>query len=135
MGLWKRIFGICETKPPASPDGWKFADGIISIDVLRTPELSKAGGAVRLEGNSLPQRVLVLHGTDGSYHAFVNRCTHMGRRLDPLAGEVAVRCCSVSKSIFAYDGEPLSGAAKSALKILPVDAEENRLSIRLSETV
>lgn len=133
MGLWKRILGICETKPPTSPNCWEYRDGIVSVDLSRMPELSEVGGAVRLEGNGLPQRILVLHGTDGGYHAFINRCTHMGRRLDPLAGESAVRCCSVSKSTFAYDGEPIAGAAGSPVKTLAVTIEESRLSIRMTQ--
>ncbi len=72
------------------------------------------GSGVRLEGKGLDPRLLVFHGDDGQYHAIDNRCTHMGRRIDTIAGSGTIQCCSVSKSTFTYDGQPVGeGRPKS----------------------
>jgi len=129
MGLLKRIFGICETKPPGNSACWEYAGGKIEIDLERAPELSVAGCAIRLESNVLPEKVLVLHGTDEKYYAFRNKCTHMGRRIDPLEGSPNIRCCSVSKSTFDYEGNLISGPAKGPLKPFQTDAANGKLTI------
>ena len=137
MGFFKRLFGICETQAPADGGCWTCTTSKIEITLDRTPELSEPGGAIRLEGPDrlegpgIPQRVLVVHGEDGRFHAFPNRCTHSGRRLDPLAGEEKIRCCSVCRSMFDYEGRNLSGAATEPLQLLCVETEPGRLIIRL----
>ena len=132
MKVLKRIFGICETTPPADAGCWEYADGKILLKLDRTPELAPAGGGVRLEGKGLPVRVLVVHGRDGRFHAFANRCTHMGRRIDPLPGSDRVECCSVSKSTFTYDGEPVGGAARKPLEVFAVSVSGDALTIAVS---
>jgi len=129
MGLLKRIFGICETKPPSDATCWRYSGGKIEIELERAPELSNRGGAIRLEGRELPERVLIVNGDDGNYHAFKNKCTHMGRRIDPVNGHGAVRCCSLSKSTFNYTGETISGPAKGPLTSFKVESEDGKLII------
>lgn len=132
MGFWKRLLGICSTAPPADPACWSYADGKIEVLLDRAPELSQPGGAVRLEGSPLPRRVLVVHGQDGHFHAFPNRCTHLGhRRLDPVAGEERIRCCSVGQSVFDYQGRRISGSARRPLKPLDVQTDGTRLIVTL----
>lgn len=131
MGFFARIFGICRTKPPADADSWKYSGGNLVIELSRAPELSEKGGAIRLEGGGLPEKVLVLHGVDGQFHAFGNKCTHMGRRIDPLSDTDAIRCCSVSKSTFDYTGKVVSGPAKGPLKAFEVKTEEGKATISL----
>ena len=125
MGILKRLLGICATQVPANSGCWTYANGKLEVVLDKTPELSQKGGAVRLEGPSLPKRVLVVHGQDGAFHAFPNRCTHIGhRRLDPLPGQNAVRCCSVNKSTFDYQGEVVSGPTLSRLYGVPIEVLE-----------
>jgi len=131
MKLLKRILGICETSRPARQDAWSVANRRITIHLTRAPELAKPGGAVRLEGARLPERVLVVHGSDGKYHALSNRCTHMGRRLDPLQGAARIQCCSVLKSTFTYEGQVVSGVARKPVQSFPVTLEGDRLVIDL----
>ena len=120
MGILKRLFGICDTKPPVDSGGWSWNNGKLEIDLERTGELSSKGGAVRLEGGGLPNRVLVLRGEDEKLHAFSNKCTHGGRRLDPLPGQSKVRCCSVGKSTFDYEGKVFSGTTQGDVHTYPV---------------
>lgn len=131
MDLLKRIFGICDTRLPVDSGCWKFSGSTVEIDLSRTPGLEKSGSAIRLEGSGLPERILVLHGNDGSYHAFKNRCTHARRRIDPVAGESLIRCCSVGKSTFDYEGQVVSGSAKEQLQVFPVKTDDGKLKILL----
>jgi len=133
MGLFKRILGICETRPPADAGCWSFADGKIEITLARAAELAQPGGAIRLEGRSLPRRVLVFHGDDGRYHALPNRCTHVGhRRLDVLPGQGKIRCCSIGQSEFDYAGGRLAGSAKTSIVPLAVEVDGERLIVALA---
>jgi nitrite reductase/ring-hydroxylating ferredoxin subunit len=135
MGILKRVFGICETKPPADGGSWSYAGGKLIVDLGRTPELAQRGGAVRLEGAALPARVLVVNGLDGQYHAFRNKCTHMGgRRIDPLSGESMIRCCSVGKSTFDYTGKRISGSATEALPVFAIEHSSGKLVIDMEQS-
>ena len=96
------------------------------------PELAKPGGAVRLEGRGLPVRVLVVRGEEGNYRAYHNQCTHLGgRRLDPLTGTQALKCCSVGQSVFAPDGKHISGPAPKPIAVFAIEVQGERLLIRL----
>lgn len=132
MKWLKRIFGISATPPPGNAAGWEFANQTIKIDLNQMPELVSPGSAVRLEGKGLPVRTLVVHGQDGDFHAYANRCTHMGRRIDILPGTDRIECCSVSKSTFDYGGRPLGGAAKKPLRVFAVTLSNNELTIQLT---
>lgn len=134
MKLLKRIFGICETQPPLVENSWNYTDHQIRINLKQMSELAEPGGAVRLEGNRLPERILLVHGRDGRFHAFANKCTHQGRRLDPLPGKEAVQCCSLLKSTFSYAGDPISGASQTPVQIFPVTTEGDELMINLLTT-
>ena len=131
MGILSRILGISRTQKPSDPGCWSFSGGAVEVELAKAPELSQAGGALRLEGGGLPKRVLVVFGEDGRYHAFFNKCSHAGRRLDPLPGQPQVECCSVGKSRFDYSGQYLSGMAKGPVNILPVEMRDSRLVIKL----
>jgi len=133
MGLFKQLLGICQTRPPADAECWTCVDDRVEILLDRAAELSDPGGAIRLEGSGLRQRLLVVHGQDGSFHAFPNRCTHIGhRRLDPVPGEAELRCCSVGRSRFDYTGGKLSGLARKPIQPLGVEVESGKLIIALS---
>ncbi len=134
MKFLKRLFGICETATPKDPQAWSIQNGCVRIDLSRMPEINTSGSGVRLEGQGLDPRLLVLHGDDGQYHAIANRCTHMGRRIDIIAGSNTIQCCSVSKSTFTYDGQPVGGAAKKPVKAYPVAKDGETLTISLSNS-
>jgi nitrite reductase/ring-hydroxylating ferredoxin subunit len=127
--FWQRILGIPVTHPPGDRACWTYSNGKLVIDLGRAPELAKPAGAIRIEGGNLPDRVLVVHGEDGAYHAFRNRCRHVGRRLDPVPGSRTVQCCSVGRSTYGYDGEVLYGPAKRPAEILAARLENGKLVI------
>jgi nitrite reductase/ring-hydroxylating ferredoxin subunit len=132
MKFIKRLLGISETHLPADPGSWSCTIESVQINLSRMPELGNPGTGVRLEGKGLDPRVLLIHGDDGQYHAFANRCTHMGRRIDTIAGSNTIECCSVSKSTFSYDGQPVGGAAKKPITPFSVTVEGDRLTITLA---
>jgi nitrite reductase/ring-hydroxylating ferredoxin subunit len=130
--LWKRIVGICATDKPRNPDGWNFKAGQLTISLARIPELTLAGTAMRFEGKSLPSRVLVVCDEDKQYHAFQNRCTHLGhRRLDYVPGTHTVQCCSVNKSTYEFDGECICGPAPQPIRTYSVEVRTDELRIRI----
>lgn len=128
MGILRRICGICDTKPPGDRDCWARCDDGIEVDLSRVPELAEAGSAVRIEDPSLSQRVLLVNGKDGEFHALPNRCSHGGRRLDPRDGYL--ECCSVGRSLFGYDGRRHGGPAPSDLSAFEVEQIDGKLRIR-----
>ncbi len=130
--FFQRLFGVPETSKPLDPQCWCFRGGKILIDLERAAELKKPGGALRLEGAELPMRVLVIRGDDGKFHAFHNRCTHIGRRrLDPVPGTGTVQCCSVGKSTYTYDGKKIYGPSTGPIKTFKVEVEGDRLMVFL----
>lgn len=131
MGVFARILGLCQTKPPADPACWSVDDHRVRVDLGRAPELVRQGGALRLEGKGLPMRLLVLRDELGVFHAVVNRCAHAGRRLDPIAGGAKLMCCSVGKSVFELDGHRVSGSAKNDIETLAVEQTANTLTVLL----
>ena len=135
MEIIRRILGICKTKQPANPACWKYAGNRVEVDLGLAGELVSPGEAIRLEGEKHREgRILVVHGEDGQYYAFRNRCTHIGhRRIDTVPDEAKLRCCSVSKSTFDYEGKVVSGPAKDPLTVLPTEVRDGRLVIRLED--
>jgi len=129
MGILKKIFGICETKKPEDPGCWSFSGGRVDIDLNRAGELIRQGGAIRLEGKGLAGRLLIIRDNTGRFHAYSNKCTHMGRRIDPVPGSSDLCCCSVMGSVFNAKGEIVSGPAKKNLKQFETVAQGSILSV------
>ena len=123
------IQGIPETDLPQIPGAWNYTDDKLILDLAKLPELETLGGAVRIEGKMLPAPVLVVLGEDGKYYAFRNACTHAGRMIDPAAGTMTLKCCSLSGSTFDYQGEVLSGPAEGPLTSYPLSVEGEQLLI------
>lgn len=130
-GFLNRILGRCATRKPADPGCFEMVEAELVLGLDRAPELAKPGGALRLEGAGLPFRVLVVHGDDGEFHAFRNKCAHAGRRLDPVPGTKTVQCCSVGHSTYDYQGRLLAGSAKSDVYALPVRNRDGKLAVGL----
>jgi nitrite reductase/ring-hydroxylating ferredoxin subunit len=130
--FFKSVFGICET-PELAPDKWRIEGDTIRIDLSETPQLTADGGAVYLNGKELPYPVLVFK-QDSSYLAVSNRCTHMGRKIDPVPGKPELRCCSVSHSRYDLNGNVISGPASGSLDRYEVILSGEALEIRLRPT-
>lgn len=123
--------GVPKTQLPMIENAWSISDGTLSLDLAKLPELEDLGGAVRIEGESLTDPILVVLGDDGEYYAFKNACTHAGRMIDPVAGSMTLECCSLSSSSYDYQGNVLSGPAEGALSSYPLTLEGDQLKISL----
>jgi nitrite reductase/ring-hydroxylating ferredoxin subunit len=130
IGFVKAILGICET-PPLDAGLWMVEGNQVTIRLGEATALAHAGAAARLEGNGLVSSVLIVH-TGDHYLAFENRCTHRGRRLDPIAGRDELRCCSVNHSRFDYEGNKVFGPAEGSLKRYAVEKRSGELVVILS---
>ncbi|MBT3222133.1 MAG: Rieske 2Fe-2S domain-containing protein [Proteobacteria bacterium] len=131
MGLIRRLLGLCDTKIPADGTSWEVRDGTVVVDLEKATELRQRGDAVRLEKNGLGgKRILLIHSNDG-YQAYINKCTHGGRRLDPLADGESMSCCSLGKTTYDAEGQWVSGPGKKALTKLTVEHGKDSLKIRL----
>ena len=128
--IFQRILGIPATKPPADPGCWGFEDGEVKIDLSKTPELSAPFGAIQLESEALPTRVMVMQDGSGAYRAFENKCAHAGRKLDPVPGTETIQCCSMGQRTYDYQGNVLSGEDQN-VKPLSVLVEDGTLVIDL----
>ena len=130
MSLIKSLLGICETKP-LSGDLWSLEGNKVRVKLSQMPEPLQKGGAVYLKGGGLPVPVLLLRTEDDRHLAFVNRCTHFGRKLDPVPGEPVIRCCSVFHSTYDLEGKNISGAAKRPLTRYAAEQSAGDLIITL----
>ena len=131
-GFIDRLLGRPVTDLPQIEDAWTYQDNALTLDLAKLPELDELGGAVRIEGEILPDPILVVLGEDGEYYAFKNACTHAGRMIDPLAGTMTLECCSASQSTYDYEGSVLSGPAKGPLTSYALSHHNETLSIVLN---
>lgn len=128
--IFQRMLGIPATKTPANAGCWRYSDGIVTVDLNGAPELNAPWGAICLGDDTLPDRVLVFRDDEDQFHAVQNRCSHAGRRLDPVPGQEAVQCCSIGKSTYnVADGSVVSGSAQEPIKIYAVEQQGGTLTI------
>lgn len=132
IGFFRALLGICET-PPLDAELWTLEGNQVTIRLGDAAALAPVGSAVRLQGKGLGSPVLVVHAGDDEYLAFENRCTHHGRKLDPVEGEREVRCCSIGHARFDYEGNKLGGPAKGPLKKYSVEKQGEDLLVTLDE--
>ncbi len=130
LNLLKSVAGISETKPLAQ-DLWRLDGNTVTVKVDKAPELLRPGGAVYLTGNGLKEPILVVSDNEGGFHSFSNRCTHFGRKLDPVPGKPALRCCSVNHSTFDYQGANLKGPAKKPIHVYKTELKNSELIINI----
>lgn len=131
MSIFKAILGICDTKP-LDEGSWEAADGKATVSLEKAAPLADKGGAVYLKGKGLEKPVLVVRGDDNQLYAYQDRCTHGGRKIDPVPGQGKLKCCSVNHSTFDYSGKPLSGPAKHDIKRYETEETGGKLVIKLS---
>jgi len=126
---FQRLFCITISPSPADPGCWAVEGDCLTVDLARAPELAPVGGAMRIEDARLPDRVLVVHGEDGQYRGFRNRCACGGFRIDPVPGQEKIRCCTPMQSTYDYAGNPLSKTVNRQLDLLPASVDGTKLAL------
>ena len=130
LDFLKSVAGISETKP-LSQGLWRLDGNTVTVKIDKVPELQRPGGAVYLTGNGLKGPILVVSDNEGSFHCFSNRCTHFGRKLDPVPGKPVLRCCSLNHSTFNYQGANLKGPAKKPIQVYQTELKNSELIITI----
>ena len=131
--IFQRLFGISATSKAMDIHSWHFHNGKLTVNIKKIPHLRIPGTAVRIEGKKLPMRILLVHGEDKKYHAFQNRCAHIGhRRLDFVPGTSTVQCCSVGKSTYRFDGTLQQGPAPGPVLTYPVTQDGETITIDIT---
>jgi len=131
--FFQRLFGIPFTGLIEEP-AWTYASGRLKVALDRVPELREQGSGIRIESEDLPVRVLIIHGDDGVYRAFENRCGHGGRRVDHVSGKSRLMCCSMGRSAWDYEGKNTGGPAETPLRAFRVENEDGVLVVILEES-
>ena len=129
--VYQRLFCIPATPLAPEGGGWRFADGVLTVDLSETRGLSEPDSALRFESGGLPDRVLLVHGTDGTYYAYSNHCACGGFRIDPVPTEQKIRCCTLMQSTYDYNGKFLKGTANKDLTVYEVSVEGEALQVML----
>jgi len=117
---------------PTEPGCYEVDGDRVSISLSRTPVLGQPGGAMRIEDERLPDRIIIVHGQDGEFQCYRNRCACGGFRIDPVPGEERMRCVTPMQSTYEQDGKPLAKHVEKYLDLLPVDVAEGQLTIDCS---
>ena len=131
MSIFKAIFGICKTKK-LDNKLWHLDGSKVKINLDKVPDLSQNDGAVYLKEGGLEDPVLVVRNSDNEFMALKNKCTHGGRKIDPVPGENKLKCCSIGHSIFDKKGNVISGSAEGPLTIYKVTKDGNSLEIEMA---
>ncbi|MBU0514285.1 MAG: Rieske 2Fe-2S domain-containing protein [Proteobacteria bacterium] len=131
VGFFKSVFGICNT-PRLPTEYWRRDGEKVFFRLSDAPELKGPDGAVYPAGAGLEAPVLVVNAGDQGFVAFRDKCAHMGRKLDPVAGQSQIRCCSLGKSTYDLSGEKVSGPAKGPITDYPVEFRDGELFITVS---
>ena len=128
--LFDRLRGVTDTPLLENADAWTYADHTLTLALDLIPELADPGTAVRFEDAAVPEPLLIVHGADSDYYAYINKCPHGKRKIDPVDGKL--ECTSFSRSTFDYAGTVLSGPADSPLTAYTVAHDGDPLVITLS---
>ena len=129
LGFFKAILRKCETRL-LDHDLWKIDGNKVKVKIDQVPELAQDGGAVYVDGRELEAPILLLRAGD-RYLAFANKCTHLGRKLDPVPEKSMLRCCSVMHSTFDYEGKKISGPAKGSVTRHDTEVAGGELTVTL----
>ncbi|MFW5740464.1 MAG: Rieske (2Fe-2S) protein [Myxococcota bacterium] len=129
--IFRQLAGICAT-PKAEPGCWRYAGGMLVIELARAPDLKHPGGAIRVEkSRGLPTRVLVFRDGEGRVRAMENRCSHAGRRLDLDGDSEEIVCCSIGSARYDLKGHVAGGWAREDLQLFSVEEHDGRVLVQV----
>ncbi|HTS62272.1 MAG TPA: Rieske 2Fe-2S domain-containing protein [Candidatus Acidoferrales bacterium] len=124
----------CCTVPEAPPGAVTFQPGAVTIDLTRTPGLTRMGDAIKIVDAERKLRILVARPGKGQFVALDQKCTHGGGALTYVHRHKHLYCTCWGHARFALDGTVLRWP--NSLKPVPlrayrVEQRGNLLSIRV----
>lgn len=119
----------CCTLPEPHPEAVKIAPGLVSIDLVRTPELARAGGAIKIVDSARKLQILVARSGKSEFVALDQKCTHGGGPLTYVHRHKHLYCTCWGHAIFALDGSVIRWPNKETPRPLRVHRVEHKGSL------
>src|SRR5215475_11020969 len=94
----------CCTLAEAPSGAVRIAPGLVAIDLERTPELRRTGGAVKVVDAGRKLQIVVARPEKERYVALSQRCTHGGGSLTYVHRHRHLYCTCWGHAQFALDG-------------------------------
>lgn len=124
----------CCTLPELKRDAVKIASGLVTIDLDRTPELARAGGAVRIVDAARKLQIVVARTGKSEFAALDQKCTHGGGALIYVHRHRHLYCTCWGHAIFALDGSVIRWPNKQTprpLRVHRVERDGGILAVRV----
>jgi nitrite reductase/ring-hydroxylating ferredoxin subunit len=90
--------------PAVGGDAVRIVPGLVTIDLVRTPELGRSGGFVKVVDEGRKLQILVARVTRDRFVALDQKCTHGGGALTYVHAHQHLYCTCWGHSKFALDG-------------------------------
>jgi nitrite reductase/ring-hydroxylating ferredoxin subunit len=94
----------CCTLAEAPAGAVRIESGLVTIDLARTPELARAGGAVKIVDSARKLQIVVARPGKSDFVALDQKCTHGGGSLTYVHRHKHLYCTCWGHAIFALDG-------------------------------
>jgi nitrite reductase/ring-hydroxylating ferredoxin subunit len=118
--------GQCCKLPDAAAGAVGFEGGLVRIDLRQTPQLARAGSAIRIMDDGRKLRLLVARPEKNRFVALDQTCTHGGGALTYVHRHRWLHCTCWGHARFALDGTVLYWPNKQQPKPLRAYTAEMR---------
>ncbi len=122
---------LCCTTPALSDESVTFADGRITVNLARVPELRRTGAAFSIVDQSRGINIILIHARRGGYVAMDRSCTHGGAQCTYNPKRRTVQCTSLNHAEYDLHGTLLHGRTHGNLRTYATEALGSTLVIEL----
>jgi nitrite reductase/ring-hydroxylating ferredoxin subunit len=122
----------CCTLPEAPADAIRFEPDLLTIDLGRTPELSRTGSAIKVVEPGRQVQMVIARPAKDQFVALDQKCTHGGGALTYVHKHKHLYCTCWGHSKFALDGSVIRWPNQQTprpVRAYPVKREGNLLRI------
>jgi nitrite reductase/ring-hydroxylating ferredoxin subunit len=124
----------CCTLAEAPAGAARIDSGLVTIDLDRTPELARAGGAIKVVDRARKLQILVARSGKNEFVALDQKCTHGGGALTYVHRHKHLYCTCWGHAIFALDGSVIrwpNTQKPRPLRAHGVQLQGNLLAVRV----
>lgn len=104
------------TTPAVNPEALAVRDNVLSVDLSKEPNLGNVGGSVKILDARIRDDLIVARVEEDRFEVVSLRCTHRGVEVEYRHQDAQFQCASIGSSVFALDGERVSGPASGPLR-------------------